>query len=243
MEDESAKRINPFEKFKRKNQQSSAPIQVRAARAKALESNSFIPGLDDVQESLSADSVLVSSVNVDTSQPGVSKNTGLHTASAKQSRSTDRSDSSLYGREGSTGVDVRSHRLGGRSKKKPMPSDFSRINREAYLDRARNLMILISDYYGISESDQEDQIQKMLHYSNEELAHTVNGFEYACETVLILNSEVEARAIVLMEDSHLDDFFNKHTVLEEDLMPDEITTPGYKGSGQAGRGGSRRSFS
>jgi hypothetical protein len=245
VEDASTKRVNPFDKFKRKNQHLNSPIKGRSLRETPPVSSSFVPGFDDV--SFDAQTRLEEfepsrAVILNLKEANGDGNSGH--SDCDQTGSDCGDDKLLPNNSVTPATWQRTHQKKAKSKRKPMPSDFSRIDRNAYLERASVLIWSLAGYYGITEEESEAELQGMSTLSNEILAHTVNGFEYACDTVRILSSEKEARETVLASDPDLAEFFEKHGVLEEDLEPEEVSTPGYKGVSQGGgRGSSKRSFS
>ena len=247
VEEKSAKKVNPFDRLRRKNQKIAVTHrESRLSTGKSGAQFNFA-GISDisipVEDANTADHVndAVARAILDSESDVVS----VVDERARQV-SVDSTLSSLRGsgEQTAAGHLVRSRRdTSSSAARKKMPTNFSRMDRDAYLARAGYLISALADYYGISEQDAADQIDELSLLSNEDLAHAVNAFEYARESVVIVTSGRGSLEAILSSDLELTNFLSLSGVDQADIDEDVVMRPGFEGSNSFEKSHKRRSFS
>ena len=100
---------------------------------------------------------------------------------------------------------------------KKLIKPFDATGRLVAVHRAVSLLKTMTEYYGITVGDIDDEEKRLHQMTDERLRGATKAYEFASNHVLVLVKDDKAREVAISKDPKISRFYDSHGVSEDEL--------------------------
>lgn len=108
---------------------------------------------------------------------------------------------------------------------KDRPVHLDEAGRAAAIDRTIALLSTVTDYYGITVTELEQEKRRIRDLTDAELMRTLRAYEFASEGVQLMLDDERAREAAIRTDPETAAFYGSHGASAEDLASSRPVAP------------------